>query len=63
LGDLRIEPISAPSMVKLEKKFRELSLKKGLDPEVRITELEDLSVKLENMGSYITENQFMIYIY
>jgi hypothetical protein len=49
-------------MVKLKKQFRELSLKKVQDPEVWITELEDLCVKLENMGSCITENQFMIHI-
>jgi hypothetical protein len=58
----KYEPVSAPSMVKLEKQFRELSLKKGQDPEVWITELEDLCFKLENMGSCITENQFMIHI-
>jgi hypothetical protein len=33
----KYEPVSAPSMVKLEKQFRELSLKKGQDPEVWIT--------------------------
>jgi hypothetical protein len=49
-------------MVKLEKQFKELSLKKGQFPEIRITELEDLYIKLENMGSCITENQFMIHI-
>jgi hypothetical protein len=49
-------------MVKLEKQFRELSLKKGQDPEVWITELEDLRIKVENMGSCTTENQFMIHI-
>jgi hypothetical protein len=37
-------------------------LKKGQDPEVWITELEDLCVKLENMGSCITENKFMTHI-
>jgi hypothetical protein len=58
----KYEPVSAPSMVKLEKQFRELSLKKGQDPEVWIIELEDLRVKLENMGSCITDNQFMIQI-
>jgi hypothetical protein len=58
----KYEPISAPSMVKLEKQFRELSLKKGKDPEVWITELENLCVKLENMGSCTNENQFMIHI-
>jgi hypothetical protein len=49
-------------MVKLENQFRELSLKTSQDPEVWITELEDLRVKLENMGSCITENQYMIQI-
>jgi hypothetical protein len=58
----KYEPVSAPSMVKLEKQLRELSVKKGQDPEVWITESEDLLVKLENMGSCITENQFMIHI-
>ena len=58
----KYEPISAPSMVKLEKQFRELSLKKGQDPEVWITELEDLRVRLEVMDSSISENQFMIHI-
>jgi gag-polypeptide of LTR copia-type len=49
----KFEPISAPSMVKLEKQFRGLALKKGQDPEVWITELEDLYVRLEDMGSSI----------
>ena len=34
----KLEPISAPSMVKLEKQFRDLSFKKNHDPEVWITE-------------------------
>jgi hypothetical protein len=48
--------------VKLEKQFRELSSKKGQDPEIWITDLEDLSVRLEAIGSSISENQFMIHI-
>jgi gag-polypeptide of LTR copia-type len=48
--------------VKLEKQFRELSLKRGQDPETWITELEDLCVRLETMESCIVENQFMIRI-
>jgi hypothetical protein len=52
-GKNKYEPVSAPSMVKLEKQFRELTLKKGQDPEVWITELEDLCIKLEKMGSLI----------
>jgi hypothetical protein len=58
----KYEPVSALSMLKLEKQFRELSLKNGQDPEIRITELESLCVKLENMGSCMTENQFMIHM-
>jgi hypothetical protein len=58
----KYEPISAPSLVKLEKQFREMSLKKGQDPEIWITESEDLRVRLEAMGSSISENLFMIHI-
>jgi hypothetical protein len=47
-------------MVKLDKPFREYSLKKSQDPEVWITELEEIRVRLDNMGSSISENQFMI---
>jgi hypothetical protein len=39
-------PVSAPSMVKLEKQFRTSSLKKGENPEEWITELEDLRIRL-----------------
>ena len=52
----KYEPISAPSLVKLEKQFRELSLKKGQDPEIWITDLEYLRVRLEAMDSSISEN-------
>jgi DNA-binding cell septation regulator SpoVG len=58
----KYEPISAPSLVKLEKQFRELSLMKDEDPEVWITHLEDLRVRLEAMDSIISDNQFMIHI-
>jgi hypothetical protein len=37
-------------------------LKKVQDQEIWITELEDLCIKLENIGSFITDNQFMIHI-
>jgi gag-polypeptide of LTR copia-type len=52
----KYEPISAPSMFKLDKQFREFSLKKSQDPEVWITELEDIFVRLDDMGSSILEN-------
>jgi gag-polypeptide of LTR copia-type len=58
----KFEPVSAPSMVKLEKQFRTLSLKKGENPEVCITELEDLRIRLEDIGSIISDNQFMIHV-
>ena len=58
----KYEPVSAPTLVKLEKQFRELSLKKVQDPETWITELEDLSVRIETIESRILENQFMIHI-
>jgi hypothetical protein len=35
---------------------------KGQDPEVWITELEDLRVRLEDMGSTILDNQLMIHV-
>jgi hypothetical protein len=37
-------------------------LKKGQDPEVWITDLEDIWVRFDDMGSSILENHFMIYI-
>jgi gag-polypeptide of LTR copia-type len=58
----KYEPVSAPTLVKLEKQFRELSLKKGQDPEIWIMEFENLRVRLETMQSSISENQFMIHI-
>jgi gag-polypeptide of LTR copia-type len=46
----------------LEKQFRQLALQKNQDPEVWLTELEDLRMKLEDMGSSMSDNQFMIHI-
>jgi hypothetical protein len=51
------ERLSAPTLVKFEKQFREFSLKKGQDPQTRITELKDLCLRIENMESSILENQ------
>jgi gag-polypeptide of LTR copia-type len=58
----KYEPVSAPSMVKLDKQFRKLTLNKGQDPKVWIIELEDTCVKFDDIGSSIPENQFMIHI-
>jgi gag-polypeptide of LTR copia-type len=58
----KFEPLSAPSLVKMEKQFGQCALKKGQDPEIRLTELEDYQVKLEELGSSITDIQFIIHI-
>jgi hypothetical protein len=49
-------------MVKLYKQFRDSSLKTGEDPEVWITQLEYVSVRLEEMGLEILEKHFMIHL-
>jgi hypothetical protein len=44
----KFEPQSAPSVVKMD-------LKKGQDPDVWITELEDYRMKLDELGSRISD--------
>jgi hypothetical protein len=56
------EPQSVPSLVKMEKQFRQSALKKGQDPDVWITKLEDYRMKLDELGSSISENQFILHI-
>jgi hypothetical protein len=58
----KYEPQSAPSLVKMEKQFRQSALKKVQDPDVWITELEDYRMKLDELGSSISENQFILHI-
>jgi hypothetical protein len=58
----KYEPQSAPSLVKMEKQFRQSALKKGQDPDIWITELEDYRMKLDELGSSISENQFILHI-
>jgi hypothetical protein len=58
----KLEPSSAPSLVKLEKQFRQCSLKKGQDPYIWITELEDYRMSLEELVSSISDNQFILHI-
>jgi hypothetical protein len=58
----KFELSSAPSLVKLEKQFRQCSLKKRQDPDIWITELEDYRMVLEELGSSISDNQFIIHI-
>jgi hypothetical protein len=58
----KYDPISAPSLVKTERMFRESRLGKNEDPEVWINNLEDLRIKLETMGSAMTDDQFIVQV-
>jgi hypothetical protein len=58
----KYDPVSAPSLVKIERLFRECILGKDEDLEIWITNLEDLRLKLEVMGSFMTDDQFMIQV-
>jgi gag-polypeptide of LTR copia-type len=49
-------------LVKTERTFRESKLSKDEDPDVWIANLEDLRIKLEVMGSSMTDEQSMIQI-
>jgi gag-polypeptide of LTR copia-type len=58
----KFDPVSAPSLVKTERMFRESKLGRNEDPVIWINNLEDLQVKLEVMGSNITDEQFLIQV-
>jgi hypothetical protein len=58
----KCDPVSALSLVKTERLFRECKLGKDEDPETWITNLEDQRLKLEVMGSFITDDQFMVQV-
>ncbi len=48
--------------MKTERMFRESKLGSNEDPEIWINNLEDLQVKLEVMGSNMTDEQFLIHV-
>jgi hypothetical protein len=50
-------------MIKLDKQLRDSSLKKGQDPEAWITEFDDFPFRLDDLGSRISENQFIIHVW
>jgi hypothetical protein len=58
----KYDPVSAPSLVEIERLFRECKLGEDEDPETWITNLEDLRLKLKVMGSFTTDNQFMVQV-
>jgi gag-polypeptide of LTR copia-type len=58
----KYDPISAPLLVKTERMFRESMLENNEDPEIWINNLEDLRIKLETMGSAMTDDQFIVQV-
>jgi hypothetical protein len=58
----KFSPTTAPTLAKLSKMFYSAKLRKGVDPEVFITFLEDLRYRLEGMKSMMTEEQFIIHV-
>jgi hypothetical protein len=53
----KIDPVSALTLVKTEKMFRESKLGMKEDPETWINKLVALGVKLEGMGSNMNDEQ------
>jgi hypothetical protein len=53
----KIDPVSALTLVKTEKMFRESKLGMNEDPETWINKLVALGVKLEGMGSNMNDEQ------
>ena len=58
----KFEPKTAPTMTRLSGIYQNSRLKKGKDPEAYITYLEDLRLRLDDMGWPITDDQFMVKI-
>jgi hypothetical protein len=59
---MKYDSVSALSLVKTERLFRERKLGKDEDPESWITNLEDIRLKLEIMGLFMTNDQIMIQV-
>jgi hypothetical protein len=55
----KFDPVSAPTLVKTERMFRESKLGKNEDPEIWINNLEDLQVKLEVMAQIWLMSSFI----
>jgi hypothetical protein len=58
----KFESSSVPSWVILEKQFLQFSLKKGQDLEIWIAEFDDYRMRLEELGSSLSDNQFILHI-
>jgi hypothetical protein len=58
-------PKTAPTLVKLHKEFYSSSITKlspGSDPDVWMTELERIRLRMEEMGSQMSDNQFIVHV-
>ena len=53
-------PTTAPSLMRMSETYTNASLRKGSDPDVYITYLEDLRDHLELMNWKVTDTQFMV---
>ncbi len=58
----KYQPNTAPSRTKLHSQFYQSQLRKTVDPEVWITEMEDLRARLEDAGSTMADDHFMTQI-
>jgi hypothetical protein len=59
----KFDPVSVPSLIKIEIAFRKNKLEKGEDLEIEITNIEELCLKPEDMNSHITGFQFMVQVH
>jgi hypothetical protein len=58
----KYEPTPDPSLVKTEKMFRQSSLFKNKDTDSWITTLEEFRMKIEYVGSAMTDDKFIIHV-
>jgi hypothetical protein len=55
-------PATAPTLAKLNRNFYGAALKRGVDPDVFLTYMEDLRVRMSELGSEMTDDQFILHI-
>ena len=55
-------PTSAPSLTRITKTFYSAKMKEKTDPDLFITHLEDLRDQMEEMGSVMTDKQFVVHV-
>ena len=58
----KYSPKTAPSLAKLHKSFYGAKLKKNVDPDIFITNLEDLRSRMEDMRYDMIDNQFILHV-